>query len=430
MRLELTNVGKIRKANVELNGVTVIAGENNTGKSTIGKMLFCVFHSFYRIEEQIREERQMAIARVLDNYYLETAHGFLIRGFDTTNFARHIVENRQLFLGDSRVLRKEIEDFYVNVDRYYKDHIKYDSIERLADKIYGFLVVEDVEIRKVILRKRLEAEFGMKIGYLNRPDEKTKVNLNIKNGNICFEIANNEDVVIKEQMSLVKEILYIDNPFVLDNLNPKMPMDLINEFEHNGDLLNKIIWRGSKAEFGVVDELVGRQKLKNIFETMDGICDGDLMLDEGGSFVYKTHKLKESLGIMNLSTGMKSFVILRKLLQNGSIDENGVIILDEPEIHLHPQWQFKFAELIVLIQREFGVNILLNTHSPYFLNAIEVYSEKYGIEKKCKYYLTNEENGRVDILDVTEDRESIYEKLARPLQELENLEYRNGNTLR
>lgn len=429
MRLELTNVGKIRKADVELNGITVIAGENNTGKSTVGKMLFCVFHSFYRIEEQISEERQKTIARVLANYYLETAHR-LTRVFDMTNFARHIVEDKGLFLGDTRVLMKEIEEFYLSFDRSYEKYLNYDSMERLADKIYGFLVVEDAEIRRIILSKRLEAEFGMKIGYLDEPDEKTKVNLNIKNGNICFEIADNEDVVIKEQMSLVKEILYIDDPFVLDNLNSKLLMDVINGFEHSGDLLNKIVGRENETEFGVVDELVGRQKLKNVFEAMDGICDGELMIDEGGSYVYKTHKLKESLGIMNLSTGMKSFVILRKLLQNGSIDENGIIILDEPEIHLHPEWQLKFAEVIVLIQREFGVNILLNTHSPFFLNAIEVYSEKYGIEKKCKYYLTNEENGRVDILDVTEDRESIYEKLARPLQELENLEYRNGNTLR
>ena len=68
----------------------------------------------------------------------------------------------------------------------------------------------------------------------------------------------------------------------------------------------------------------------------------------------------------NLSTGMKNFVILKQLLQNGSIDENGIVILDEPEIHLHPEWQLKFAEIIVLLQIEFGVHVLLNTHSPYF----------------------------------------------------------------
>ena len=52
MRLYLKNVGKVSEADIKLDGITVIAGENNTGKSTVGKMLYCLFHSFYREKEQ------------------------------------------------------------------------------------------------------------------------------------------------------------------------------------------------------------------------------------------------------------------------------------------------------------------------------------------------------------------------------------------
>ncbi len=44
MRLTIKNIGKIDEADIELNGITVIAGENNTGKSTVGKTLFCVLN--------------------------------------------------------------------------------------------------------------------------------------------------------------------------------------------------------------------------------------------------------------------------------------------------------------------------------------------------------------------------------------------------
>ena len=106
-------------------------------------------------------------------------------------------------------------------------------------------------------------------------------------------------------------------------------------------------------------------------------------------------------------------------ITHGHFDHDGAAALF-PEIHLHPEWQLLFAELIVLIQKEFGVHILLNTHSPYFLNAIEVYAVKYGINDRCKYYLASSQDDISTIGDVTNNIELIYSKLARPLQELEN----------
>lgn len=428
MRLELENVGKIGHANIELNGITVIAGENNTGKSTIGKMLFCVFHAFYKIEEQIREERAKSVSRVLNSYYHEAANR-LTQRFNTLDLAGHIVNQQKLFLENTQLLVKEIKDFFIAKDRYFEQYIDQKDLEKLADRIYTFLKLEDDEIQKIILRKRLEAEFGMKIGHLNNIEKNTLVKLNIKNDCIDFTVIKNEDIIISDYISLNKEIIYMDDPFILDDLAKYWQRSIIfDEFEHRQDILKKLKRDKKTEEFSVVDELVIQKKLEKILGSIQNVCDGSITSDDKNTFVYQTDKLNGSLDMVNLSTGIKSFAILRRLLQNGTIDENAMIILDEPEIHLHPEWQLKFAELIVLIQKEFNTNILLNTHSPYFLNAIEVYSEKYEIANQCKYYLANEKNGTTTVSDVTNKTEKIYEKLARPLQELENLEYGNGTS--
>ncbi len=47
MKLLLKNIGKIGEASVEIHGITVIAGENNTGKSTVGRALFAMFNCRY-----------------------------------------------------------------------------------------------------------------------------------------------------------------------------------------------------------------------------------------------------------------------------------------------------------------------------------------------------------------------------------------------
>lgn len=137
-------------------------------------------------------------------------------------------------------------------------------------------------------------------------------------------------------------------------------------------------------------------------------------------FGYQRKDTDQVLDVKNLSTGFKTFAVLKTLLLNSTIEYNGIIILDEPEIHLHPEWQLLFAETIVLIQKEFGVHILLNTHSPYFLRAIQVYSAKYEVADSCKYYLSEMIGNQAEISDVTDCIEKIYVKLSYPLQRLED----------
>ncbi|MBD5524270.1 MAG: ATP-binding protein [Lachnospiraceae bacterium] len=432
MNLEVTNIGKISHANIELNSITVIAGENNTGKSTIGKMLFCVFHAFHGIEEQVVAERVKSIARILRGYLYESYSGRFLQPKVIMRLAENIVNRKEAVLADMNVLAREIVAFLQSIDLRSQQHISIENLETLEPlyaKICVYLTIEDDDLRKAILRKRLEAEFAMKIGHLNHPDKESRVGVHIKDSSIEFTVIKNENIDIKSYMSLNKEIIYMDDPFILDDINDSRWDVFLNKFGHRHDMLEKLADGKKTTEFTMADELVVKKKLEKIFDIMSGVCSGSVTEDESGNFIYQTDRLQGNLEMINLSTGMKSFAILRRLLENGNIDEKGVVILDEPEIHLHPEWQLRFAEIIVLIQKEFDVNILLNTHSPYFLNAIEVYSEKYGIDQKCKYYLVDEKEGSTAVTDVTDKTEIIYAKLARPLQELENLEYSDEGTV-
>ena len=47
MKIYLKNIGKVKEANIEIRGITVIGGENNTGKSTVGKALYSAFNFIF-----------------------------------------------------------------------------------------------------------------------------------------------------------------------------------------------------------------------------------------------------------------------------------------------------------------------------------------------------------------------------------------------
>ena len=45
INISISNFAKIKKANVTINGLTVISGENDTGKSTVGKAVYSLIKS-------------------------------------------------------------------------------------------------------------------------------------------------------------------------------------------------------------------------------------------------------------------------------------------------------------------------------------------------------------------------------------------------
>ena len=67
------------------------------------------------------------------------------------------------------------------------------------------------------------------------------------------------------------------------------------------------------------------------------------------------------------------------------------------------------------------MTILLTTHSPFFLDAIELYACKHEIGEKAHYYLSENDGKQVMFRDVSNEIDKIYEKMSNPVQALENL---------
>ena len=178
----------------------------------------------------------------------------------------------------------------------------------------------------------------------------------------------------------------------------------------NDDLLNDIRRQKSLQKF-----------LDKLAEMISG-----KFVDEKEELYLRYDGMRGAINVKNISVGVKAFAIIKRLLENGWLEENGVLVFDEPEIHVHPKWQVVFAEIIVLLQKYFNMTILLTTHSPYFINALEVYSVKYGIDKVLTAYLSKTESNMVVFEDITHNMDRAYSLLAEPFNELEELRFSLG----
>jgi ABC transporter, ATP-binding protein len=434
MKLSIKNVGILSKVDLEINGITVIAGENDTGKSTISKSLYAMFNGFYRMDEKIIDAKVEDIIGEISIFLERNFEIYGNRYFRNGYFKNRYIEREKIYhllesdenINEEQV-RKLLKETLKNINEdntsligfIKKDNINLESLKNIEINDLIKRINETKLMNEKIINKLLEiefnSEFNNQVNNLNT-NESSRVNLSLKNINI--EIQIKEGKINLERVENFKKIYsrieYIDSISILDTLN---------ESSHHFNNLISDLQR--KRKRGVIDAIKTDERIQEIFSKVTGEKTGKLLFNKtlfNTRVTYKANNETKPLDIRNVSAGLKSFLIIKTLLENGILEEKGVIILDEPEIHLHPEWQVLFAELIVLIQKEFNMHILLTTHSPYFLYAIELFTKKYEINEKCKVYFSEKENEKTTLKDVTENTEIIFRSLSNPFFKLEDME--------
>nr|WP_278526034.1 AAA family ATPase [Eubacterium ramulus] len=435
----MNNFAKIKQADIIIDGITVIAGENNTGKSTVGKVLFSLFNALSNVEEKIRDERLKEIETtnrmILRNNLSEVNSIKRPISYSIYTVARNINQSIQekIYengLVDDQEISKAVEDtlekfLHISVEK--RGEYWNVMVDDMVKNIIEILNLPEENIVLEIISRYFNNVFHAQISpLLTEKDEETILTLEIKGKKQTLIFLNNMCNEYISNVGLTHKAIYIDNPFIIDELSGVRinTRNVINESLI--DLLTDS-FEGNIMD-GVIESVRVKEKMGDIYKKLQEVVDGDIILNQSAEeFYLKKEGFTEPIALNNLSTGMKSFTIIKMLLENGSLKEKDVVILDEPEIHLHPQWQIVYAELIVLLQKYFDLSVVVTTHSPYFVDALNLFSYKYGTENKVNYYLSETEGDTVIMNRVTDNLELIYQKMASPIQMLDTLRYELNN---
>lgn len=431
MKLSISNFAKIDKADITIDGITVIAGENNTGKSTIGKILFSVFNSLQNINEKLYKQRlQNAMVLNIDivkDHLRDKETAYRVIKAYASYLGENIkkISDKQVNNSNNEIitqLNEQMEKDKLDTENLFKDYNL--MIYELADNINKGNKLSNDILTKEIITRYFNSVFNGQVNSLSVKDnEDAEVILQIKDKCNRLLFRNNSCQEFLGEINIQHKALYIDNPFVIDELSSRENVDIIT------DTLRKLLLsQNSDPMDGVIEAVIAKEKLNDIFALLGDIVEGDISSNKmTGELYLKSKAFDKPIAVSNLSTGMKSFVVLKMLLEKGSINDKDVIVLDEPEIHLHPQWQIAYAELLVLLQKKFDLSVVVTTHSPYFVDAINLFSCKYNTDNNVNYYISSVNDNKVEMRNVTGNIEEIYKKMASPIEALDTLRYELNN---
>lgn len=108
---------------------------------------------------------------------------------------------------------------------------------------------------------------------------------------------------------------------------------------------------------------------------------------EIGFEIYPIFKQKyiKNISLDELSSGEQHLILLiGKLIFN--IDSDTLVLIDEPEISLHPAWQEEFVNILIKIQEINSFSVVIATHAPALINGnwdnvLELSEQYWGLLK-------------------------------------------------
>ena len=393
---KLSNYHAIEDANITLDGITILSGENGSGKSTISRWLYYLIRGTNEYEMFVEKEAISEIRSILESI----RRASMILDFDN---AIRSTQTRQVL---SEIWNVGIES--------YQD--KFNSIvDSFVDSLF-----EELSSRRSVntALKRLSTIFQLELTKDDNIDSiLNKISYQLHRDYQKTLLYTIEQKKKRDTPSLTKFIRNIASPgdgwpneFSLyeDNL------PLINKKEFREPaMLNRAIYYGTQRTMDSLDynsefDKMLRKPLSErpiipgairmrIQSTINGTItyedESSLLMDEPGLYY---HRRIDNLRIplKQAATGITSFAYLLQLLNNGYLQKDTLLIIDEPEAHLHPQWIVEYAKLLVLLNKKIGMKILISSHNPDMVSALQSISRKEGIIDSVHFYVAQKQNGK------------------------------------
>lgn len=401
-RFKIQNYHAIKEADIAIDGITVIAGPNGSGKSTLSRWLYYVIDTITDFDGYLLTDFRENIKELLITLYRIRMEVSLGRRTSSDVLPLPQIDMDAISsVNDIDQIPLIVERLHVLVSDYSKVILDYFQSDRISDakknRILRFLSKDDsqsdiytaVEGFSVSLNQKLDLlqKHVVARSYLRNREDAVSFIHDILNeeDNVPANVELSEDNVNVWDKRLgtllgIAQVIYIDTP---------MPFEL-------SDIKNNIFLKRLYDRMTVPSKALAPAQ-KKLLQRISLILSGQIALRknlfEDDKLYYERKDGKLSLPLDKLATGMKTFAYLFQLLKNGCLNDKTVLMVDEPEVHLHPQWVVQYAHIVVLLHKMLGVKIVLASHNPDFVAAIHAISKKEKVADKTNFYLSKKIDG-------------------------------------
>ena len=383
--------------NLKKGGVTIITGPNGFGKSTILKSIDAFYSLDIMFFSRLNYEKISFFSNVDDKPISIEKKGqeIIINGFEINvndlqgeiikRFRRpyyyRIDESKWIDRRTDEIISKdEIIQSYIQ-NSYIDEEIEIQSTEflKLREKVKNYSGETKFIREQRLLRERVHGRNEKQtVNVIDELPDQFKKKINMVS-NIYSSEANKLDSsypnrLFETKKGITKEeytkyLKYMNEKF--EKLNKYNISDIkilgkqVKFLEEHSKAL-KVYFSDFEKKYKVFEELIEQLDLfTDIINSRLKFKDIRISRDEG-IVVYRSNT-DEQLRLDQLSSGEKQEIILFYELIFES-DKNIHLLIDEPEISLHIEWQLRFIDDLLRIAEKKKFKVTVATHSPQIIN--------------------------------------------------------------
>jgi predicted ATPase len=387
IRFILKNIGQISQAELSLNQMTIIAGKNSVSKTYITYLIFGFLD--YIKSVTINEEWQKIIAKQL--YFATTKTIISLSELAKTlpQFIEQIANDYALVSHKLLSLEPDAEilknfAFSVAIDNLYIDYTK----PLLTNNLQ---IAQNIKIELHKTNKNGNIEVYLVVENYAELDEHL---YNLMSGHITKSIINYfitqlfpvPFIVTSERTGV--SIFYRELDTSRNTLIETLQQDHRFIGKTSDTLMKKHIARYPlpiKLNMDFIRNIFDISKNKtNIKPALKSfiakqISNGKYTFDKNLNQIFFVPKseVKLKLPIHSTSSSVKSLLLFDAYI-NFVADQNQILIIDEPELNLHPDNQRKMARFLAMLSNA-GIKVLFTTHSDYIVKEMNNLIMLYGL---------------------------------------------------
>jgi len=374
MKFKFEQLGPLHQAEVELADLTIICGENNTGKTYVTNSLYALMVAW-----------QQLLAWDLSEEDMLKLHN---EGFISINLQKEIVENWDTILQQTMTrLAKNLHEFLATPPERFNDTkfsltapITSDWINKGIDD-----GLNSSKGKRLVSIKKQPEQTVVEIAIVVEPgDDLPPVHslasfirqqiLEIVLGNTFPDVfitsaERTGSAIFRGELNfsknkLVNVLTEMDNDkksvVNFSTLLRLMKRSYALSVEHNVEFISIEI--PNLEQRGISEIMKNNPTLSKAFKEMAG---GSYKATKEGAIYFTPKGTTLKLGLGEASSAVRSLMVLWFWLHHEA-KTGDMLMIDEPELNLHPANQRRLARFLAALVNA-GIKIFLTTHSDYII---------------------------------------------------------------